>query len=151
MEQTLVIIKPDAIQRGLVGRIIARFEAKGLKLTGVKMMQISRELAGRHYHEHKGKDFYDGLLDYITSGPVILMVIEGPDAIKIVRRMMGTTDGAVAAAGTIRGDFAVCLRYNLVHGSDQAASASREIDLFFTSDELFQYDRDILQWCWQDK
>jgi nucleoside-diphosphate kinase len=149
MERTLIILKPDAVQRGLVGQILARFEAKGLKIIAVKMMKISQELAEKHYQEHKGKDFCQGLLDYITCGPVIVIVTEGPAAIDIVRRMIGPTDGSTAPAGTIRGDFGTTIRYNLVHGSDSAESAEREIGLFFKSNELLNYDRTILQWCWQ--
>ena len=149
MERSLVIVKPDGVQRGLIGSIVARFEAKGFKITGMKMIRITRELAERHYGEHKGKPFYDGLVDYITCGPVVVLAVEGPGAVEIIRRMMGPTNGAEAACGTIRGDYAVSLRYNLVHGSDSLESAKRELELFFTADELLDYDRDILKWSWQ--
>jgi len=149
MQRSLIIIKPDAVQRGLAGEIIKRFEDKGLKLSALKMAKISRQLAERHYQEHRGKDFYQALVDYITSGPVILMVVQGPSAVDVVRQMIGPTDGSSAPGGTIRGDFAISMRYNLVHGSDSVESADREISLFFNSDELTEYDRPILRWCWQ--
>lgn len=148
MEQTLIIIKPDGVQRGLIGRIIARFEAKGLKLVAMKMIRMSRELAERLYAEHCGKDFYEGLVDYIMSGPVVVGVLAGPAATEIVRRVMGPTDGTVAPSGTIRGDFAMSLRYNLVHGSDSTASAEREIGLFFQDYEQLDYERSISRWMW---
>lgn len=149
IEHSLIIVKPDAVQRGLIGRITARFETKGLKLAAMKMIRISRELAEQHYQEHKGKEFYDGLVDYITSGPVVVMVLAGPAAIDIVRRLLGPTNAADAPGGTIRGDFGMSLRYNLCHGSDSPESAKREIDLFFRPDERIEYDRPILNWVWQ--
>ena len=133
MEQTLVLVKPDGVQRGLVGQIITRLERRGLKLIGMKFMQVTRELAASHYEAHVGKPFYEGLVDYITSSPVVAMVWEGKDGIQVVRTTMGATNAAVAAPGTIRGDFAVEIGRNLVHGSDGPESAAREIGLFFAS------------------
>ena len=118
MEQTLIILKPDCIQRRLMGRIIQRFEDKGLTITAMKMMRISRDLAERHYAPHKGKPFYPGLIAYITSGPVVVMVVAGPRAINVCRKLMGKTFGFDAEPGTIRGDFGASTTYNLVHGSD---------------------------------
>lgn len=146
MEQTLVLIKPDGVQRGLIGEIINRFERRGLKLTGMKLMQISTELASTHYEAHVGKPFYPGLVSYITSSPVVAMVWEGKDAIQIIRTTMGTTNAAAAAPGTIRGDFAVEIGRNLVHGSDGPESAAREVSLFFTTDELVAWKRETDAW-----
>lgn len=125
----MVLIKPDAVQRGLVGKIIARFEAKGLQITGLKMMQLTEEIAKRHYQEHTGKSFFPDLIAYITEGPLVAMVLQGPDAVNTVRRLMGDTAGTTP--GTIRGDWALGIAQNLVHGSDSQASAEREIKLFF--------------------
>ena len=148
-ERSLIILKPDTVQRGLAGQVLARFENKGLKIVGAKFMHISRELAEQHYCEHKGKDFFEDVVGYITSGPVMVMVLEGPSAITVIRQMVGATDGRKAAPGTIRGDFAISTRYNLVHGSDSPESAQREIDLFFTPEEMLSYDRIVQQWSWQ--
>ena len=141
MERTLIIVKPDGVQRGLVGQVLGRFEARGFKLAGLKMMQISRQLAERHYAEHQGKPFYEGLVAFITSAPAVVGVVEGPGAIAVVRAMMGATNPANADAGTIRGDFAVTMSYNVIHGSDSLASAEREIALFFDPSELLDYRR----------
>ncbi len=149
MERTLVIIKPDGVQRGLVGPIISRFEARGLKIVGMKLMQISAELAARHYAVHQGKPFYDGLIDYITSSPVVLMVLEGPKAIEIVRRTMGATKPSEAQPGTIRADFALEIGRNLVHGSDSPQTAVYEIPLFFTEAELVQWPRNVDRWIYE--
>lgn len=146
MEQTLVLIKPDGVQRGLVGQIITRLERRGLKLIGMKFMQVSTELASTHYEAHVGKPFYEGLVNYITSSPIVAMVWEGKDAIQIVRTTMGATNAAVAAPGTIRGDFAVEIGRNLVHGSDGLESAAREVSLFFKSDELVNWGRETDRW-----
>lgn len=146
MEQTLVLVKPDGVQRGLVGQIITRLERRGLKLIGMKFMQVTRELAASHYEAHVGKPFYEGLVDYITSSPVVAMVWEGKDGIQVVRTTMGATNAAVAAPGTIRGDFAVEMGRNLVHGSDGPESAAREIGLFFASDELVNWPREADRW-----
>lgn len=148
MERTLIILKPDAVQRALVGQIIARFEAKGLKILGLKMIRIAPELAERLYEAHRGKDFYEPLLRYITSSPVVVMVLGGAEAVDVVRRMMGSTFGADAEPGTIRGDLAVSRRYNLVHGSDSRAAAEREIGLFFSADELLEYERSGEGWIY---
>ncbi len=146
MEQTLVLVKPDGVQRGLIGQIITRLERRGLKLIGLKFMPVTRELAASHYEAHVGKSFYEGLVDYITSSPVVAMVWEGKDGIQVVRTTMGATNAAVAAPGTIRGDFAVEIGRNLVHGSDGPESAAREIGLFFAPDELVNWSRETDRW-----
>ena len=146
MEQTLIILKPDAIQRRLVGRIVQRFEDKGLALAAMKLMQIPRELAERHYAPHKGKPFYPGLIDYITSGPVVVMVLSGNRAIDIARMLMGKTFGYEAAPGTIRGDFGASRSFNLVHGSDSPESAATEIALYFGKGETLSYSPVGSEW-----
>ena len=146
MEQTLVLIKPDGVQRSLIGEIVTRLERRGLKLRGMKFMQMTRELASVHYEAHIGKPFYDGLVGYITSGPIVAMVWEGKDAIQIVRTTMGATNAAAAAPGTIRGDFAVEIGRNLVHGSDGPESAAREVALFFQEAELVAWPRETDRW-----
>jgi nucleoside-diphosphate kinase len=139
VERTLIILKPDAVQRRLVGRIVQRFEDKGLTVVAMKMMHISRGLAERHYAPHLGKPFYPGLIDYITRGPVVVMVLQGQRCIEIARALMGSTFGYEAAPGTIRGDFGVSRTYNLVHGSDSPETAQTEIALYFAGDELLDY------------
>ncbi len=139
MQRTLIILKPDAIARRLMGRVIQRFEDKGLIVAGMKLMRISRDLAEEHYAPHKGKPFYPGLIDYITSGPVVVMVLAGDRCIEISRMLMGKTFGYEAAPGTIRGDFGASRSYNLVHGSDSPESAATEIALYFKDDELLEY------------
>ena len=139
MERSLIILKPDAVQRRLIGRIIQRFEDKGFAVVGMKLLQMSRELAERHYAPHKGKPFYPGLINYITGGPVVVMVLQGDRCIEIVRMLMGETFGYEARPGTIRGDFGASRTYNLVHGSDSPESAATEIALFFGEDELIDY------------
>ena len=139
MEQTLVLIKPDAVQRRLVGRILARFEARGLKLVALKMIQIGEELARTHYAPHEGKPFYEPLIRFVTGGPTVALVLEGKRAIEVVRGMMGPTFGPDAPPGTIRGDFAISNRFNLVHGSDSPDSAAAEIALFFDPAELIDW------------
>jgi len=139
MERTLIILKPDAVQRRLSGRILQRFEDKGLAFSAMKLMKIARELAERHYAPHKGKPFYPGLIDYITSGPVIVLVLQGPRCIEIARTLMGKTFGYEAAPGTIRGDFGASRSFNLIHGSDSPESAAAEIALYFTPAELLEY------------
>jgi nucleoside-diphosphate kinase len=139
MERTLIILKPDAVQRRLVGRVLQRFEDKGVAIAGMKLMHISRDLAERHYAPHKGKPFYPGLIDYITSGPVVVMVLQGNRCIETSRTLMGKTFGYEAAPGTIRGDFGASRSFNLVHGSDSAESAANEIALYFRKDELLDY------------
>ncbi|HID88592.1 MAG TPA: nucleoside-diphosphate kinase [Anaerolineales bacterium] len=149
MERTLVIIKPDGVQRGLIGEIIRRFEHRGLRIAAMKMIQISTELAERHYAVHKGKPFYEGLIQYITSGPVVVMVLEGKRAIEIVRRTMGATNPAEAAPGTIRADFGVEIGRNLVHGSDSPETAAFEVPLFFSEEEIISYSRDVDPWIYE--
>ncbi len=146
MQRTLVLVKPDGVQRGLIGRIVARLEQRGLKLVAMKMMRISRELAGRHYAEHRGKPFYDGLIAFITSGPVVAMIWEGREAVTVVRSVMGSTDPLKAAPGTIRGDLALDLGMNLIHGSDSVDRAESEMALFFSADELHEYERTADRW-----
>ena len=136
LERTFVMIKPDGVQRGLVGSIVARIEAKGMRIVGMKLMRVSRDLAERHYGEHKGKPFYDPLVAFITSGPVVAMVVEGENAILEWRKIMGATDPKDAAPGTVRGDYATIIDENIVHGSDAPATAEREIDIFFAAEEL---------------
>ena len=139
MERTLIILKPDAVQRRLMGRIIQRFEDKGLIVAGVKLMRVSRELAQRHYAVHESKPFYPALIDYITSGPVLVMVLAGDRCIDIARALMGKTFGYEADPGTIRGDFGASRSFNLVHGSDSPESAAFEIPLYFSEEELMEY------------
>ena len=146
MERTLVIIKPDGVQRGLVGPILTRLERRGLRLAAMKLIQITPELAARHYQIHQGKPFYEGLIDFITSGPVVVAVIEGQDAINTVRKTMGATNPAQAEPGTIRADYALEIGRNLVHGSDGADTAAYEIPLFFTEAEILSYERAIDAW-----
>jgi len=141
MERTLILVKPDGVQRGLIGAIIARFENRGLKLVGMKFMQMSDELAAKHYGIHKGKSFYDSLVAYIVSGPIVAMVWEGKDAVAAARATMGVTKPVEAAPGTIRGDFGMEIGRNLVHGSDSPENAGQEVDLFFGSDELVDWQR----------
>jgi nucleoside-diphosphate kinase len=148
METTLIILKPDAVQRGLMGRIVARFEDKGLKIIGMKMMLISPKLAARHYAVHEGKPFYDGLVRFMTSSPVLVMAIRGVGAIGICRKMMGATFGSNADAGTIRGDFGVSNSFNLIHGSDGPESAEHELSLFFEPAELNDWDRASEGWVY---
>jgi nucleoside-diphosphate kinase len=146
VERTLVFVKPDGVQRRLVGEIVGRFEAKGLKILGLKMMRVSRDLAERHYAEHKGKKFYDGLVNFVTGGPIVAACLEGFQAVKCVRDMMGKTFGYDAAPGTIRGDFGTSNQYNLIHGSDSTTSAAREIELYFKPEELSDYEMPDQKW-----
>src|SRR6266576_408573 len=139
MERTLIILKPDAVQRGLIGEIITRFEKKGIQVVGAKMMKIPGSLAEQHYAPHKGKPFYDGLVKFMTSSPVIVLALAGKDVINISRKMMGATFGSKAEPGTIRGDFGVSNSFNLIHGSDSAESATRELGLFFKEGELIDW------------
>jgi nucleoside-diphosphate kinase len=131
VERTLVLVKPDGMRRGLAGEIVSRFERRGLRLRGARLLKISRALAGQHYAEHRGKPFYEGLVSFITSGPTLALAVEGESAIRVVRTMMGATNPLDSAPGTIRGDFATELEENIVHGSDSKASAKRELALFF--------------------
>ena len=146
MERTLVLLKPDAVQRRLVGRIISRFEEKGLKIVGMKLMKVTQELAERHYGEHREKPFFGELVSFITSSPIVAMVVEGPGAIDEVRKLMGKTNPRDAAPGTIRGDWGLSITMNLVHGSGSPASAAREIPLFFSQDELLSYSLADAPW-----
>jgi len=146
MERTLIVLKPDAVQRQLAGKIIDRFERKGLKIVGLRMLRVDADLARRMYSVHEGKDFYAPLMAFITASPVVAMVLEGPGAIAICRSLMGPTFGPDAPGGTIRGDFALSRRYNLIHGSDSAESAAREIPLFFEPDQLCDYDLVAGEW-----
>jgi nucleoside-diphosphate kinase len=146
MERTLVLIKPDGVQRGLVGEIIGRFERKGLKVVGLRFLDVSRALAERHYAVHAGKHFYDGLVEFITSGPVVAVALEGPDAIATVRRLVGSTMPNEAEPGTIRGDLAISGLRNLIHPSDATETAVTELALWFGSGDLLDYGRAIDSW-----
>lgn len=146
MQRTLVLLKPDAVQRALVGEIISRIEGKGLKIAAMKLIHVSQELANQHYGEHVGKPFFDGLVDFITSSPLVAMVVEGENAVNVVRNTMGTTNPAESAPGTIRGDLALTIGANLIHGSDSLESANKEVALFFSQDEIIDYQRDIDNW-----
>lgn len=150
MERTLVIVKPDGLQRGLVGQILSRCERRGLRIVGLKMLAVGRDLAEQHYAVHRGKFFFEGLVDFITSGPVVAAVIEGPQVIAIVRMMVGATRPAEAAPGTIRGDYAVAGLRNLIHASDAPETAATEIALFFLPEELVAYSRDIDKWIYEE-
>ncbi|HEX9068796.1 MAG TPA: nucleoside-diphosphate kinase [Ktedonobacterales bacterium] len=146
MERTLIIVKPEGVQRGLIGEVLGRFEAKGLKVVGLKLMLITPELAQRHYAEHVGKSFFDGLVGHITSSPVVVGVLEGPEAITVTRTLMGPTNPRTAAPGTLRGDLGLDIGLNIVHGSDGAESAAREIGIFFAANELQSYERAGDRW-----
>ena len=148
MERTLIILKPDALQRHLVGRIITRFEEKGLQVVACKLMKIPRALAEEHYAVHKNKPFYGGLLDYVTSGPVLVLALQAPNVIAIARKLMGATFASDAEPGTIRGDFGGSRGFNLVHGSDSPESAETEIKLFFGDDELLDYELANSHWLY---
>jgi len=148
LERTLIMLKPDAVQRGLVGRILARFEAKGLKIVALKMARVDRGLAERHYAPHKGKDFYEPLLRFVTSGPMVFVVLEGKGAVAVARKMMGATFGPNAEPGTIRGDLGMSNRFNLIHGSDAPDVAEREIALFFRPEELIDWQPAAQPWVY---
>ena len=149
MERTLIIIKPDAVQRGLSGEILRRFEQRGLRIVGMKFMQVSRVLAEKHYAVHKGKGFYEGLVNYITSAPVIVIALEGTNAVEAARGTIGATNPAKAAAGTIRADFALEIGRNLVHGSDSVENGQIEIANFFTDEELVAWPRVTDPWIFE--
>ena len=149
-ERTLVLVKPDGIQRGLAGEIVSRLESRGLRIVGLRMLRVDEALAKRHYAEHEGKPFFDGLIAYITSSPIIAAVLEGTRAIEVVRKTIGATNPADADPGTIRGDLSVELGRNLIHGSDGPDSATREIALFFDESQLFDYERDVDRWIFED-
>jgi nucleoside-diphosphate kinase len=149
MERTLVIIKPDAVQRGLIGEIISRFERRGLKVVGMKLMQIDETLARRHYSVHEGKPFFAGLIRYITSAPVVVVALEGNKAIEVVRNTMGATNPVNATPGTIRADYSLEIGRNLVHGSDGPETAARELSLFFDASELVSWSRESDRWIFE--
>ncbi|MDA1039619.1 MAG: nucleoside-diphosphate kinase [Planctomycetota bacterium] len=146
MERTFVMFKPDCLERGLLGTILARFEQKGLRLVAMKMLRITPEMAKQHYAEHVSKPFYPGLEEFITAAPVVATVFEGPEVIRVVREMLGATSGLKAAAGTIRGDFSASRQMNLVHASDSPESATREIGIYFKAEELLAWDPSLA--CW---
>lgn len=145
-ERTLVLVKPDGVQRGLIGRIVGRLEETGMKVVGMKLMVVSRDLATEHYAEHQGKPFFPSLVDYISASPVVALCLEGPHAISVTRKLMGDTDSATALPGTIRGDYAIEIGRNLVHGSATAEDADREVSLFFSDGELLDWERAIDAW-----
>ena len=149
MERTFVMIKPDGVQRGLIGEIISRIERKGLKIVAMKMLHISQELAQRHYAEHRGKPFFDSLISYITSGPVVAMVVEGKEAVKVMRSLVGKTNPIEASPGTIRGDYAMDVGRNVIHASDSIESANREISLFFDENEIIEYKKFDEDWVYE--
>ena len=148
MERTLVLLKPDCVQRRLVGEVIGRLEAKGLKIAAMKMLRVSPQQARRMYAEHEGKYFHAPLVTFITSSPVVAMVVEGTEAVAVCRAMLGPTDGKSAPAGTVRGDYGLSSRNNLVHASDSPASADRETAIFFAPGEVLEYELGIGQWIW---
>jgi nucleoside-diphosphate kinase len=147
MQRTLVLLKPDAVQRRLVGNLIERLERKGLRIVGMKFVQPSRSLAEKHYAVHRGKPFFEDLLRFLTSGPTVALCLEGREAVAVVRTLMGPTDGAKAPPGTIRGDFGLSVQNNLVHGSDSLENAELEIALWFSPDELLNYELAGSNWC----
>jgi len=149
LERTLVLIKPDAVQRGLIGEIVGRIERRGLKLAGMKFVQVSQELAARHYAEHEGKPFYDGLISYIKSSPVVAMVWVGPNAVAIVRQLMGKTKPIEAEMGSIRADYGVDVGRNLTHASDKPETGERESGLWFTAQELISWERALDRWIFE--
>lgn len=149
MERTLIIVKPEGVQRGLVGNVLTRLEQRGLKLVGLKLMHITPELAQKHYGVHKGKPFFEGLVKHITSSPVVVGVVEGPKAITVVRTTMGATNAAEAIPGTIRGDYALEIGFNIIHGSDGPETAAQEINLFFRPEELVDYTLAAQQWVYE--
>ena len=149
MERTLVLIKPDAMQRSLAGEILARLERRGLRIVAMRLFQMDEALARRHYAEHEGKPFFEGLISYITACPIIAAVFEGTNAVEVVRKTMGATNPAAAEPGTIRGDLALETGRNLIHGSDSLESARREIALFFRDEEVHTYPRDVDRWLFE--
>lgn len=151
IERTLILIKPDGVQRALVGEIVNRFERTGMKIVGMKLMQMTPELASQHYKDHVGKGFYDGLVKFMTSSPLVALAIEGPKAVDNCRKLMGKTFCTDAVAGTIRGDFGISRGLNLVHGSDSPESAQRELGLFFQANELLEYSRAVDAWTQNDE
>lgn len=150
MQRTLVLFKPDCVQRRLMGQVLARFEAKGLNVIAMKMMQVTPDLAKQHYAEHVEKPFYPGLESFITGGPIVALILEGLESIQVVRDMLGATNGIKAAAGTIRGDFSNSRQMNLVHASDSPESAQREMQLYFTPEEVCAYEPTLTPWMRAD-
>lgn len=148
MEKSFIMIKPDGVQRNLIGEIVSRFESKGFKLVGAKLMTVSKDLAEQHYAEHKERPFFGELVDFITSSPVFAMVWEGENVIATARQMMGKTNPADALPGTIRGDFGVTMGKNVIHGSDSPESAEREINLWFNSNEISEYNKQVDEWVY---
>ena len=146
MQRTLIIFKPDCVQRRLVGEILGRFEAKGLRIAGMKLLQVDRALGEKHYAEHHGKPFFNGLIEFITGGPVVVGVLQGNEAIAVVRTMLGATNGVAALPGTVRGDYSISKQNNLIHGSDSPESAQREIALWFKAGEVVEYAIDGSKW-----
>ena len=149
VQRTFVMIKPDGVMRGLIGEVISRIERKGLRIVAMKMKKISREEAERQYAVHKGKPFYEGLIKYVTSGPVVLMVVEGENAVEIVRRLIGPTNGAEAPPGTIRGDFSLNISRNVVHASDSVENAKYEMSIYFKEEEILEYRRPEEDWIYE--
>lgn len=149
MERSLVLVKPDGVQRGLIGEVIARLERRGLRLVAAKFIWVSRDLAERHYAEHKGKPFYDGLIEYITSSPVMAMAWEGPEAIAAIRQTMGSTKPTEAAPGSLRHDFGLQIGRNLTHASDKPDTGEREVKLWFNDDEIASWERDLDKWVFE--
>lgn len=151
MERTFIALKPDAVQRGLIGEVVSRFEKKGFKLVGLKLQQVSRAMAEEHYGEHKEKPFFKGLVDFITSGPIVAMAWEGDNVVESARKMMGATNPKDSAPGTIRGDFSIDLGRNIIHGSDSVASAERELKIFFSKEELLpSWNRSTEGWVYEN-
>jgi nucleoside-diphosphate kinase len=148
MERTLVFMKPDAVQRGLVGEIISRFEKRGFQILGMKMLQLSEQFVRDHYAAHEGKEFYEPLISYVIGSPIVAVVLEGKNAVSVVREMMGKTFGSESAPGTIRGDYALSDRYNLIHGSDSVEAAGEEIQRFFEPEELIEHPPESLRWTY---
>ncbi|MBS3816833.1 MAG: nucleoside-diphosphate kinase [Candidatus Thermoplasmatota archaeon] len=149
METTFLMVKPDGVQRGFIGEVVSRLEERGLRMTAMKMMQLDREAAKEHYAEHEGKDFYEPLLKYITSGPVVAMAVKGNSAISLVRDMVGETDPKDAKPGTIRGDFGIDVGRNIVHAADSSESAERELDIFFNGSDYQEYKRVEESWVYE--
>ena len=149
MERSLIILKPDAVQRGLVSTILGRLEQRGLRFAGLKMMHVTEDLARKHYAEHEGKPFFAGLIEYITSGPVVVIVVSGKNVIETVRTMVGATNPVKAAPGTIRGDFGLEIGRNLIHASDSPESGDRETAIFFASNELVKMERSVDRWIYE--
>jgi len=140
-DRAFVLVKPDGVQRGLIGTVVSRFESRGLKIVAMRMLRLDREIVERYYAEHVEKDFFEDLVGFITSGPVVAMIVEGPDVVSVVRRMVGTTDSKEASPGTIRGDFGISKQMNIIHASDSPESAEREISIFFSDDEIQDFER----------